>query len=213
MIRIFNAIFLRIKRLYNQMRLCVCGGGNLHGISVLRRFYNFTIIGENNTIDVRSRISKDVQIVIYGNNHKLIIEEDVIFKKGQIWFEDHDCEICIGAGTSIEEAHLAVAENGTKLSIGKDCLISSNVRIATTDSHSIIDASTGNRTNPANDITIGNHVWLGYNVSINKGVTIAENSVIAGHSVVTKSVRANSIAAGIPAKEVKDGINWNRMRI
>lgn len=108
---------------------------------------------------------------------------------------------------------MAVAEGGTKISIGKDCMISSNVRISTTDSHSIIDVTTRKRTNPAKNITIGNHVWLGYNVSINKGVIIAENSVIAGHSVVTKSVRANSIAAGVPAKEVKDGVDWDRMRI
>lgn len=84
---------------------------------------------------------------------------------------------------------------------------------AFSDSHSIIDISTFKRTTPAKDITIGNHVWIGYNVNINKGVTIAENSVIASHSVVTKSVRANCIAAGIPAKEVKVGINWNRMRV
>lgn len=175
--------------------------------------HNFTLLGKNNVLDIRSRIPKDVRIVIYGNNHKLIIEEGVTFKKGQIWFEDQNCEICIGEDTSIEDAHLAVAENGTRLLIGKDCLISSNVRIATTDSHSIIDVSTKKRTNQAKDITIGNHVWLGYNVSINKGVTIADNSVIAGHSVVTKSVRSNSIAAGIPAKEVKNDISWDRMRI
>lgn len=135
------------------------------------------------------------------------------FKNGQIWFEDHDCVIYIGSGTTIEDASLSVAKNGTKLTIGKDCMISSNVRIATTDSHSIIDESTGSRTNPAKDIAIGNHVWLGYNVNINKGVIIEDNSVVAGNSVVTKSVCANSIAAGIPAKEVKTGINWDRARM
>lgn len=180
---------------------------------MLRRLNNFIILGDNNTIDVHSRIPKDVQISIYGSNHTLVIEEGVTFKKGQIWFEDHDCYVSIGKGTSIEDANLAVAENGTKLTIGKDCMLSSKVRIATTDSHSIIGISTCKRTNPAKDITIGNHVWIGYNVNINKGVTIAENSVIAGHSVVTKSVRANCIAAGVPAKEVKVGINWNRMRV
>lgn len=151
--------------------------------------------------------------MIYCSNHTLVIEEGVTFKKGQVWFEDHDCYIRIGKGTSIEDAHLTVAENGTKLAIGKDCMFSSKVRIATTDSHSIIDISTCKRTNPAKDVIIGNHVWIGYNVNINKGVTIAENSVIAGNSVVTKSVRANCIAAGIPAKEVKYDITWNRTRL
>lgn len=87
------------------------------GISIFRRFYNFKIMGTNNTIVVKSHLPINVSIVIYGDNHKLTIEENVVFKKGQIWFEDHDCEICIESGTTIEEAHLAVAENGTKILI------------------------------------------------------------------------------------------------
>lgn len=151
-------------------------------------------------------------ITVYGNNHTLIIEEGVIFKKGVIWFEDHDCEIRIGAGTTIEEANLAAAENGTKIIIGKDCMFSKSIHITTTDSHSIINAETGERTNHARSIIIGNHVWLGYCTNINKGVTIGDNSVVAGHSVVTKPIASGSIVAGIPAKVIRDGINWNRER-
>lgn len=128
--RIISAVSRRFIHLYNQRG----EGNNIRGISTLRRFYNFSISGKNNTIDIRSRISKDVRIIVYGDNHKLVIDESVTFKNGQIWFEDHDCVIHIGSGTTIEDASLSVAENGTKLTIGKDCMISSNVRIATTDS-------------------------------------------------------------------------------
>ena len=55
-------------------------------------------------------------------------------------------------------------------------------------------------------ITIGENCWIGRNVSILKGVTIGDNSVIAANSVVTKSIPANSIAAGNPAKVVKTNI-------
>lgn len=162
---------------------------------------------------MRSKLPKDVRIFIYGNNHHLIVEKNVIFKRGHIWFEDHDCEISIGAGTTIEEAELSVAENGTKITIGKDCMFSKGVHITTTDSHSIISTETGQRTNPAKNIEIRNHVWLGYNVNVNKGVTIEGNSVVASHSVVTKYIPGNSIAAGVPAKIVKTGITWDRTRI
>lgn len=168
------------------------------GISIFRRFYNFKIMGTNNTIVVKSHLPINVSIVIYGDNHKLTIEENVVFKKGQIWFEDHDCEICIESGTTIEEAHLAVAENGTKILIGKDCMFSKGIHIATT---------------PAQDIIIGNHVWLGYCANVNKGVSIGDNVVVAGHSVVTKSIPANSIVAGVSARIVKSNITWNRIRI
>lgn len=77
--RIINAISLRIKLLYNSI-----GGEEknyIHGVSMLRRLNNFIILGDNNTIDVHSRIPKNVQISIYGSNHTLVIEEGVTFKK------------------------------------------------------------------------------------------------------------------------------------
>ena len=55
-------------------------------------------------------------------------------------------------------------------------------------------------------IIIGTNCWIGTNVRICKGVTIGDNSVIAACSVVTKSIPANCIAAGNPAKIVKQNI-------
>ena len=79
-------------------------------------------------------MSKDVHIMIQGNNHRLIIDKDVVFNKGQIWFEDHDFEIYIGAGSTIGKAFLAVAESGSKISIGEDCMFSQDIHVVTTDS-------------------------------------------------------------------------------
>lgn len=47
-------------------------------------------------------------------------------------------------------------------------------------------------------------LYLDYSfVSVLPGVTIGENSIIGANSVVTKSIPANSIAVGIPAKVIK----------
>lgn len=189
------------------------GGVKLIGTNKLTLIRQLRVHGKGNVVELHSHLPKDVKIYIYGNNHRLIIEENVIFKEGVIWFEDNDCEIRIGKGTTIEEAHLAAAENGSRLTIGEDCMFSRGIRIVTTDSHSIIDLTTGNRTNFGKDVTIGNHVWLGYNVSVNKGCQIGDNSVVAGNSVVTKSLAKNTINAGIPAREVKTNVTWNRERI
>lgn len=86
--------------------------------------------------------------------------------------------LVIGKGTTIENAELAVAEDGNVLTIGEDCMLSSDIRITTTDSYSIIDLASGKRTNPAKSIHIGEHVWIGYNSNINKGVTIGSNGIV-----------------------------------
>ena len=51
-------------------------------------------------------------------------------------------------------------------------------------------------------VIIGNNVWLGEHVSICKGVTIGDNCIIGIGSVVTKSIPANSVAAGVPARVI-----------
>ena len=56
-------------------------------------------------------------------------------------------------------------------------------------------------------IIIGENVWIGSNARIQKGVTIGDNAIIAANSVVTKDVPANAIAAGNPAKIVKEHID------
>ena len=52
--------------------------------------------------------------------------------------------------------------------------------------------------------TIGNYVWIMPNVTIAPGITIGDYSVIATGSVVTKDIPEKSLAAGVPAKVVKD---------
>ncbi len=52
-------------------------------------------------------------------------------------------------------------------------------------------------------ITIGDDCWIAANVVITAGVTIGKHCVIAGGAVVTKSIPDYSVAAGNPAKVIK----------
>ena len=53
-------------------------------------------------------------------------------------------------------------------------------------------------------ITIENGVWIGANVTVCPGVTIGEGSVIAAGSVVTKDIPKGVLAAGVPAKVIRE---------
>lgn len=52
-------------------------------------------------------------------------------------------------------------------------------------------------------IHLENGVWLGSNATVLPGITVGENSIVAANAVVTKDVPANTIVAGIPAREVR----------
>jgi acetyltransferase-like isoleucine patch superfamily enzyme len=51
---------------------------------------------------------------------------------------------------------------------------------------------------------LGDDVWLGANVVVTSGVTIGERAVIGANSVVTKDVPPRTIAAGAPARVVRE---------
>lgn len=53
-------------------------------------------------------------------------------------------------------------------------------------------------------ISIGKDVWIGRGCCILPGVTIGEGSVIGANSVVTNDIPAFSIAAGVPAKVIRE---------
>jgi acetyltransferase-like isoleucine patch superfamily enzyme len=92
-----------------------------------------------------------------------------------------------------------------KITIGNHVAVGCNSTIIDTDFHPLdpiyrqehpLDAETA-------PITIGDHVFIGMNSLILKGVSIGENTVIGAGSVVTRSLPANVIAAGNPAKVLR----------
>lgn len=141
------------------------------------------------------------------------IGEHTGIEKVELWIEDNHNRIAIGKRTSLcGKAHLACIE-GCTITIGDNCLFSSDVVFRTGDSHSVLDLN-GSRINPSQDISIGNRVWICNRVIVAKGVSIREDSIIGAGSVVTKSIPdTNVVIAGIPAKVVKREVSWCAERI
>lgn len=85
--------------------------------------------------------------------------------------------------------------------IGDDVLVGHNCMIATLN-HSMDPEHRGDMT--PSPVRIGNKVWIGANVTILPGVTVGEGAILAAGAVVTKDVPARTIAAGVPAKVIKE---------
>ena len=56
----------------------------------------------------------------------------------------------------------------------------------------------------AKDVIIGNDVWIGRRVIIMPGVTIGNGCIIGAGAIVTKSIPEYTVAAGVPAKVIKN---------
>ena len=53
-------------------------------------------------------------------------------------------------------------------------------------------------------IRVGKNVWIGSGVQIMPGVTIGDNCVIGAGAVVTRDIPANSFAAGVPCRVIRE---------
>ena len=72
------------------------------------------------------------------------------------------------------------------------------------DGHNLDIDKRHNEVLKSKDVFISENVFIGDNVTILKGVTIGANSVIGNGSIVTKSIPDNVIAAGNPARVIRN---------
>ena len=95
---------------------------------------------------------------------------------------------------------------GDVVEIGSDFTCGRDVVIRSFDGHTILE----NGYRMSAPIKIGNHVWVGQGATILKGVTIGDGAIIAAGAIVTKDVPSGCVAAGVPAKIVKENVKWAR---
>jgi acetyltransferase-like isoleucine patch superfamily enzyme len=86
--------------------------------------------------------------------------------------------------------------------IGDSCMLASHVYITDSDWHGIYDRSLP--CGEVGPVVLEQNVWVGDSAIVCKGVRIGENSIVGAGSVVTSDIPANVIAAGNPARVIKE---------
>lgn len=118
--------------------------------------------------------------------------------------------VSIGSGTSAHVGGNFFTQEDSYIILGDDCMLSTNVFVRASDSHSIYAADTRQRINRAAPVLIHRHVWISRAVSINKGVVIGEDTVVGQGSIVSGRLDPGSVYAGVPARKLRDGVFWDR---
>lgn len=123
-------------------------------------------------------------------------------KRGMI-YATHDACISIGDNVGMSST---VLWSHKKITIGNHVKIGGNCIIIDTDAHNmdfLLRRSPSTDWGVSSPVTIEDDVFIGMNCVILKGVTIGARSIIAAGSVVTKSIPADCVAGGNPAKVIK----------
>lgn len=142
--------------------------------------------------------------ISFGKNVQIGVVNSPNYYSHYSYFEARSSESEISIGNNVSINNNCSIEAVSKITIHENVLIGINCSILDNDGHSLeIDNRLSGIPKSA-EIVIEKNVFIGDNVTILKGVTIGENSVIGNGSIVTKSIPANVIAVGNPAKITKE---------
>ena len=129
----------------------------------------------------------------------------VLIERG-CWFAlyPETASLRIGEGTILNLGCMFAAAD--RIEVGAHCMFANHCFLADAD-HRFDDPEqpiTWQGMNPKGPVVIGDNCWFGANVVVTGGVTIGDRTVVGANSVVTKDLPAGVIAAGAPAKVVKE---------
>jgi galactoside O-acetyltransferase len=170
----------------------------------LGRRYGAISIGRGSRVDFWKLSPKSENRIEVGCNSMFA---------SRVVYERSGARLRIGARTFVARGLMSIAES---VDIRDDVLISWGVTILDHHSHSLVRRERRNdvvewlkgrkdwngvRIAP---VTVENWAWIGFNVSVLAGVTIGEGAIVGACSVVTKDVPAWTIAAGNPARLVRE---------
>lgn len=160
------------------------------------------------TIEMAERASFEINRQDYIKTHErstLYLGDNASIKfNGRFTMHRHsvimvhkDARLEIGNNTYLNGGTIDCSYN---ISIGNDCAIADGVRIMDNSWHSMYSSVEG--------VKIGNKVWLATNAMILPGVTIGNGAIVAAGAVVTKDVPAKCMVAGVPARVIKENVEW-----
>lgn len=200
--QIINKVRIVIKNLRFQQQLS--GDGKiLYSEDYLKISKSAKLLLNENLVINANRMGKN------GRSSILRMDDNSILESNGFSFM-YGADIILFKG-----AHLVLGKNSfinsdckirchDEIIIGDDCAISHDFTVMDSDAHEL------NGSRNTRPVHIGNHVWIGTRVTILSGVSVGDGSVIAAGALVTEDVPAGVLVGGVPAKVLKDKVEWKK---
>jgi acetyltransferase-like isoleucine patch superfamily enzyme len=147
---------------------------------------------QKSTLETRFSVGKNSAVIVNGNF--------IVNCGSDIWVLDNGT-LTLNDGFCNEGVQITCAK---RITLGKGCAIARDVIIRDYDAHQLLNTSH----EIAEEVCIGEHVWIGTRAVILKGVRIGDGAVVAAGAVVTKDVPAKCLVAGVPARVIRENVEW-----
>lgn len=164
--------------------------------------------GDNNHVSIRSP-AYGVGIYFQLTGDAAVHVDEGVNAGSLFIYATKGTECRIGRTVGFNGAVRLLMHEPGSLTIGDGCLFAGDTDISISDMHSIVDADSGKRINPARSIAIGDRVWVGQRCIVLKGVKIGAGSVIGAGSIVARDIPPRCVATGNPARVVRRNATWN----
>ena len=148
-------------------------------------------------------------LAFVGPRCQLEVGRNAVLALGRWSWIGHGCKIrchegvvAIGAKTVMgQECTISAFQH---VSIGRECVIADRAMLIDFD-HGMVDVERPIRLQGIykRDVRVGNNVWIGYGACVLRGASIGDNAVIGANAVVTRSVPANAVVGGVPARLIR----------
>jgi len=137
------------------------------------------------------RVGDRARIILHGNQK--------LFSGHQIDIGP-DSAICFGGGYINHDAKISCYRS---IKIGRGTIIGEDVVLMDTDHHYLLGGA-----DPLG-ISIGDHVWIGARAMILKNTKLGNGAVVAAGAVVSGEFPPRSLVAGVPAKIIRQDVEWS----
>jgi acetyltransferase-like isoleucine patch superfamily enzyme len=143
---------------------------------------------------LRDRVN-DLRAEVLREMHGRLLIEPMIF--------GDPARLTMGANVELNNATINLMSGDVRLGDETFCGFGVSFLTGTHDPAARGETRRKNWPKTGRDIVVGNGVWIASNATILGPCVIGDDAVIAAGALVTRDVRAGTIVAGVPAREVR----------